>query len=119
MNRVALVLLIIALILGAFLRFHDLDALQMSADEGATWAAADAPSIRDVVAIQRTHNAGKLPVHDLMLHGWIATFRRRHVCDALVFRAVRPRHDPLNVSADARIISRAGRLLRSLATTSI
>ncbi|HXN85856.1 MAG TPA: glycosyltransferase family 39 protein [Candidatus Binataceae bacterium] len=74
MNRGALLLLIIALIIGAFLRFHDLDALQMSADEGATWAAADAPSISELVAIQRTHNAGKLPVHDLMLHGWIAMF---------------------------------------------
>jgi 4-amino-4-deoxy-L-arabinose transferase-like glycosyltransferase len=74
MNRVALVLLFIALVLGAFLRFHDLGALQMSADEGATWAAADAPSISELVAIQQTHNAGKLPVHDLMLYGWIAIF---------------------------------------------
>ena len=46
----------------------------MSADEGATWAAADAPSIGEVIAIQQTHNPGKLPLHDLMLHGWIALF---------------------------------------------
>ena len=74
MNRVALFLLFIALVLGAYLRFHRLGALEMSADEGATWAAADAPSIREVVATQQTHNPGKLPVHDLMLHGWIAMF---------------------------------------------
>jgi mannosyltransferase len=74
MSRLALALVLIALLAGAFLRFDHLGALQMSADEGATWAAADAPSVPEVVAIQQTHNAGKLPVHDLMLHGWIATF---------------------------------------------
>ncbi len=74
MNRLALVLVIIALLIGAYLRFNNLGALQMSADEGATWAAADAPSIREVVALQQTHNAGKSPLHDLMLHGWIAVF---------------------------------------------
>jgi len=74
MNRFALALFFIALVAGAYLRFQDLGALQMSSDEGATWAAADAPTIHDVIAIQQTHNAGKLPLHDLMLHGWIALF---------------------------------------------
>jgi uncharacterized membrane protein len=74
MSRVALVVLFLALVVGAFLRFDNLGALEMSADEGATWAAADAPSIREVIAIQQTHNAGKLPLHDLLLHEWIAVF---------------------------------------------
>lgn len=74
MSRSAAAVLILALILGAFLRLADLGALQMSADEGATWAAAAAPSISRVIAIQQTHNAGKLPLHDLILHGWIAHF---------------------------------------------
>ncbi|HLI80697.1 MAG TPA: hypothetical protein VKV03_11990 [Candidatus Binataceae bacterium] len=74
MNRVALTLVLIALATGAYLRFNDLGALQMSADEGATWAAADAPSIHEVIEIQQTHNAGKLPLHDLVLHEWIAIF---------------------------------------------
>jgi len=74
MSRIALVLMCLALTVGAFLRLDNLGALEMSADEGATWAAADAPSIRDVIAIQQTHNAGKLPLHDLILHGWIAVF---------------------------------------------
>ncbi len=74
MSRAALVVVIAALLAGAFLRFYHLGAMQMSADEGATWAAADAPSIGDVIAIQRTHNPGKLPLHDLMLHGWITLF---------------------------------------------
>ena len=72
MSRLALAVIFLALLAGAFLRFDDLGALQMSADEGATWAAADAPSIREVIAIQQTHNPGKLPLHDLMLHAWIA-----------------------------------------------
>src|SRR5579864_2232845 len=74
MSRVALVVLVLALVVGAVLRFDNLGALEMSADEGATWAAADAPSTRDVIAIQQTHNAGKLPLHDLLLHEWIAVF---------------------------------------------
>src|SRR5580704_6908095 len=74
MNRLALALVFIALGAGAYLRFENLAALQMSADEGATWVAADAPSIREVIAVQQTHNAGKLPLHDLVLHEWIAIF---------------------------------------------
>jgi 4-amino-4-deoxy-L-arabinose transferase-like glycosyltransferase len=74
MSRLAAALVFIALLGGAYLRFNNLGALQMSADEGATWAAADAPSIREVIALQRTHNPGKLPLHDLTLHGWIAIF---------------------------------------------
>jgi uncharacterized membrane protein len=46
----------------------------MSADEGASWAAADAGSIGEVIALQRSHNAGKLPIHDVLLHEWIAIF---------------------------------------------
>ena len=74
MSRLALVVMVIALLVGAYLRFEDLSALEMSADEGATWAAAHAPTVREVIAVQQTHNAGKLPVHDLILHGWIAAF---------------------------------------------
>lgn len=67
-------ILIVALIAGAGLRLYRLGALQMSADEGASWAAANAPSVGEVIAIQATHNAGKLPLHDLLLHGWIRLF---------------------------------------------
>jgi 4-amino-4-deoxy-L-arabinose transferase-like glycosyltransferase len=74
MSRIALALVFIALLAGGYLRFNNLGALEMSADEGATWAAAAAPSMREVLALQQTHNAGKLPLHDLMLHGWIAVF---------------------------------------------
>jgi len=44
----------------------------MSPDEGASWAAASAPSVAEVIARQPSLNPGELPIHDLMLHGWIA-----------------------------------------------
>ncbi len=46
----------------------------MSADEGASWAAASAPTAAEVIARQPALNPGELPMHDLMLHGWIALF---------------------------------------------
>jgi 4-amino-4-deoxy-L-arabinose transferase-like glycosyltransferase len=46
----------------------------MSPDEGASWAAASAPTAREVIARQPLLNPGELPIHDLMLHGWIALF---------------------------------------------
>ena len=46
----------------------------MSADEGASWAAASAPTAAEVIARQPSLNPGELPIHDLMLHGWIALF---------------------------------------------
>jgi mannosyltransferase len=46
----------------------------MSPDEGASWADASAPTATEVIARQRVLNRGKLPIHDLMLHGWIALF---------------------------------------------
>jgi mannosyltransferase len=64
----------VALAVGACFRFADLGALEMSADEGASWAAASASSVAEVIALQPALNPGKLPIHDLMLHGWIALF---------------------------------------------
>jgi mannosyltransferase len=46
----------------------------MSPDEGASWAAASAPSAAEVIARQPALNPGELPVHDLLLHAWIALF---------------------------------------------
>jgi 4-amino-4-deoxy-L-arabinose transferase-like glycosyltransferase len=46
----------------------------MSADEGPSWAAASAPTVAEVIARQSGLNRGKLPIHDLMLHGWITLF---------------------------------------------
>ncbi len=73
-NPISVIVLLAALAIGASLRFYNLGALEMSADEGASWGAASAPSLAEVIARQALLNPGKLPIHDLMLHGWIAIF---------------------------------------------
>jgi len=66
--------LVLAVVLGAFLRFSDLSMSEMSADEGASWAAARAPSISKVLEIQPRLNPGKFAAHELVLHGWNRLF---------------------------------------------
>ena len=56
------------------MRFVGLGAREMSADEGASWAAASAPTVSEVLRRQEMFNAGKLGLHDIMLHGWILAF---------------------------------------------
>ena len=68
------ILLIVALAAGSAFRFINLGKLEMSPDEGASWAAASAPTAAEVIARQPALNPGELPIHDLMLHGWIALF---------------------------------------------
>jgi uncharacterized membrane protein len=46
----------------------------MSADEGASWAAASVSSIRQVLQLQPRLNPGKFAVHEVALHGWIRLF---------------------------------------------
>ncbi|HEY6417625.1 MAG TPA: hypothetical protein VIX59_01370 [Candidatus Binataceae bacterium] len=60
--------------MGGYLRFANLGALEMSPDEGASWAAASQPSVADVIARQAILNPGKLAIHDLALHAWIGVF---------------------------------------------
>jgi mannosyltransferase len=74
MRTLSIILLIVALATGTALRFNNLGALEMSPDEGASWAAASAPTAAEVIARQPSLNPGELPIHDLMLHGWIALF---------------------------------------------
>jgi mannosyltransferase len=59
---------------GLVLRAAFLGAREMSPDEGASWGAASAPTVREVIARQAIFNPGKLPIHDLMLHAWMAIF---------------------------------------------
>ncbi len=67
-------LLAVAIALGAWLRFGAIGAREMSADEGASWAAAAAPSLAEVVRIQAVLNPGKLAVYEIVLHGWMKLF---------------------------------------------
>jgi hypothetical protein len=70
----AFVLLAVALIIGAHLRFHRLARFDMSGDEGASWAAASEPSAQQVASKERQLDPGKLALYDEMLHGWIGIF---------------------------------------------
>jgi mannosyltransferase len=66
--------LALALVLGAALRFADLGAYEMSADEGASWAAAVQPSFAEVLKAQRHLNPAELGLHDVALHYWMSAF---------------------------------------------
>jgi mannosyltransferase len=59
---------------GALLRFRNLSALDLSPDESATWIAASAHSITQVLTVQTRANPGELGLHDLLLHFWIGLF---------------------------------------------
>jgi hypothetical protein len=71
----AFVLLALATALGALYRFHRLARWDMNGDEAIAWAAAAKPALHQVVAaFWRFENGGKLPVFDLLLHGWVEVF---------------------------------------------
>jgi mannosyltransferase len=63
-----------ALVLGAFLMFFRLGADELSGDEALSWAAASAPTIAQMVAIQHQINSGKLAFHELLLREWMRGF---------------------------------------------
>jgi hypothetical protein len=68
------VLLVVAIAVGGLLSFSNLGGSEMSADEGASWAAASAPSVMKVLQLQPRLNPGKFAVHEIVLHGWIRLF---------------------------------------------
>jgi mannosyltransferase len=70
----AFVLLLIAIVLGAHFRFYRLARFDMSGDEGASWAAAFKPSVRQVASKQRWTDPGKLALYDVTLHEWMEVF---------------------------------------------
>jgi len=67
-------LLVFALAIGGGLRFANLGGSEMSADEGASWAAASATSLEQVLELQPRLNPGKFAVHEIALHVWIGLF---------------------------------------------
>jgi len=72
--RGAVSLLIVAVAVGGLLRFSNLGEAEMSADEGASWAAASASSVSQVLELQPRLNPGKFALHEIALHGWIRLF---------------------------------------------
>src|SRR6516165_10626461 len=67
-------LLVLAVAIGGFLRFSNLGSHEMSADEGASWAAASTSTISEVLRLQPRLNPGKFALHEVVLHGWIRLF---------------------------------------------
>jgi hypothetical protein len=71
-NRGALIVLIIALVLGAGLRFYRLGADEISRGEAAAWTAAAAADLRTVYAVSQQMDPGKSGIYDLLLHLWMS-----------------------------------------------
>jgi mannosyltransferase len=73
-HRAVALLLIFAVAVGSLLRFSNIGSREMSADEGASWAAANASTISEVLQLQPRLNPGKFALHEVLLHGWIRLF---------------------------------------------
>ena len=55
-------LLLVAIIIGAHLRFHRLARVDMNGDEGASWAAASEPTLQKVAEVEQDlAEAGRRP----------------------------------------------------------
>jgi hypothetical protein len=67
-------LLALAVLLGAGLRFYRLGTADLSADEAASWAGAAAPDLRAVAERQQLLDPGKLALYDVVLNEWIGLF---------------------------------------------
>lgn len=74
LRTLAIATLAVAVVAGGWLRFANLGGRQMSADEGASWASAAAPTAAAVVRLEARLNPGKLAVNALALHVWMSAF---------------------------------------------
>ena len=63
-----------AVSIGGWLRLQDLGKSDLTADEAASWLAASAPTVREVLRQGLALNPGKLALHDLTLHFWMLAF---------------------------------------------
>jgi uncharacterized membrane protein len=73
-SGIAVGILVVALVLGAGLRFYRLGGDELNRGEAAAWAAASAPTIGDVIASGRRIDPGKLGLYDVALYAWIGIF---------------------------------------------
>jgi hypothetical protein len=73
-KRATRLILILAVALGAGLRFYRLGAEELSRGEAAAWTAAAAPDFRSVFLASNQLDPGKAGIYDLVLHLWIAAF---------------------------------------------
>jgi Dolichyl-phosphate-mannose-protein mannosyltransferase len=71
----SIVLLAVAVLLGAHYRFHKLERWDMDADEAITWAVVVEPNVCEVVGkFWQIEYGGKLPVYDFVLRQWMRIF---------------------------------------------
>ena len=73
-GRLNATILAAAILVGGWLRLHDLGASDMTADEAPSWVSASAPTVGEVVRQGLQLNPGKLAVHDIVLHFWMLAF---------------------------------------------
>jgi mannosyltransferase len=71
-RRDALIILLVAMILGSALRFYRLGVEEMNRGEAAAWTAAVAPDLPSVFAASKVLDPGKSGIYDIVLHFWIA-----------------------------------------------
>lgn len=69
-----LAIIVAAVLVGGYLRFANLGFPDLSQDEAASWAAASAPTLMEVLRRQLRLNPGELGVHDVALHFWMVAF---------------------------------------------
>jgi hypothetical protein len=69
----SIAVLALALVSGIYSRFHGLVRYELFIDEGHSWAAAAAPSVKEVIAYDPQHQ-GKLAIYYLILHAWMHVF---------------------------------------------
>jgi hypothetical protein len=76
-HRLAIGVLLVAMIVGGGLRFYRLDAEEMGRAEAAAWLAASAPTLKNAVTLGRHLDPGSLGTYNVLLHGWIVAFGDR------------------------------------------
>ena len=72
-RRALIAMLAIAVLLGGFLRLHDLGAHEIMLDEGDSWRVAKLQSSHIMAELEHS-DQGKLPIYFLMLGGWMRLF---------------------------------------------
>jgi len=66
--------LLIAVVLGAILRFFRLGAHELSIDESLSWAESSGHNVKAVLRVQHQLDSGKFPIYELAQHGWMRIF---------------------------------------------
>jgi uncharacterized membrane protein len=72
-RRALLAMLAIAVLLGGYLRLHDLGAHEIMLDEADSWNFARLASSQGIIELAH-HEQGKLPIYFLMLNRWKGLF---------------------------------------------